>query len=201
MPPARNSSVHLLAAADSGRHLAVRSAAVALGASGRGSRGAAMSTLVASAGDPAPPLRQDVTVVGLVGLAHAVSHFSQLLLAPLFPWLKEDFGVSYTQLGLLLTIFFVVSSVVQTASGFVVDRIGPRPVLLGGLALLGLAALKAACKFDAILPACSIAATHHAIFSADPVARRPPVHTVTAENAAPGRRRRRDAPGNRVPPA
>ena len=34
----------------------------------------------------APPLRQDATVIGLVGLAHAVSHFSQLLLAPLFPW-------------------------------------------------------------------------------------------------------------------
>ncbi len=89
----------------------------------------------------APPLRQDATVIGLVGLAHAVSHFSQLLLAPLFPWLKADFNVSYTELGLLLTVFFVVSSVVQTASGFVVDRFGPRPVLLGGLALLGLAAL------------------------------------------------------------
>ena len=89
----------------------------------------------------APPLRQDATVIGLVGLAHAVSHFSQLLLAPLFPWLKADFNVSYTELGLLLTIFFVVSSIVQTASGFVVDRFGPRPVLLGGLTLLGLAAL------------------------------------------------------------
>ena len=89
----------------------------------------------------APPLRQDATVIGLVGLAHGVSHFSQLLLAPLFPWLKDAFGVSYTQLGLLLTIFFVVSSAVQTSSGFLVDRIGPRPVLFAGLGLLGLAAL------------------------------------------------------------
>src|SRR4051812_28398730 len=39
-----------------------------------------------------------------------------------------------------MTIFFVVSCIVQTASGFVVDRFGPRPVLFGGLALLGLAA-------------------------------------------------------------
>ena len=101
-----------------------------------------MNTLTAPAlAPPAPPLRQDATVIGLVGLAHAVSHFSQLLLAPLFPWLKDEFNVSYTELGLLLTIFFVVSSAVQTASGFVVDRFGPRPVLLGGLSLLGLAAL------------------------------------------------------------
>ena len=71
----------------------------------------------APAAPAAPPWRQDASVIGLVGLAHAVSHFSQLLLAPLFPWLKEAFGVSYTELGALLTIFFVVSSVVQTASG------------------------------------------------------------------------------------
>ncbi len=89
----------------------------------------------------APPLRQDALVIGLVGAAHSVSHFSQLLLAPLFPWLKDEFNASYTQLGLLLTIFFVVSTAVQAASGFVVDRFGPRPVLLAGLSLLGLAAL------------------------------------------------------------
>ena len=100
-----------------------------------------MPTLTAPAAATAPPWRHDASVIGLVGLAHAVSHFSQLLLAPLFPWLKEAFGVSYTELGALLTLFFVVSSVVQTASGFVVDRVGPRPVLLGGLSLLGLAAL------------------------------------------------------------
>ena len=104
-----------------------------------------MSTMTAAhspaTSAPPPPLRQDATVIGLVGLAHAVSHFSQLLLAPLFPWLKDAFNVSYTELGALLTIFFIVSSIVQTASGFVVDRVGPRPVLLAGLALLGLAAL------------------------------------------------------------
>ncbi|HZY19330.1 MAG TPA: MFS transporter [Ramlibacter sp.] len=87
-----------------------------------------------------PNLRQEAGVIGLVGLAHLISHFSQLLLAPLFPWLKEAFGVGYTELGFLMTIFFVTSCAVQTASGFLVDRHGPRPVLFGGLALVGLAA-------------------------------------------------------------
>ncbi len=86
-------------------------------------------------------LRKDATLMGLVGLAHCISHFSQLLLAPLFPWLKDAFAVSYTELGFLLTIFFLVSCVVQTLSGFWVDRYGPRPVLFAGLALLGVAAL------------------------------------------------------------
>lgn len=93
--------------------------------------------------DALPPHRSlgaDARLIGLVGLGHAVSHFSQLLLAPLFPWLRDDFGASYTQLGAVLTVFFVVSCVVQAASGFAVDRMGPRPVLFVGLALLGLAA-------------------------------------------------------------
>jgi len=89
---------------------------------------------------PGSALRKDATVIGLVGLAHSISHFSQLLLAPLFPWLKEAFAVSYAELGFLLTIFFVVSCIVQTLSGFWVDRYGPRPILFAGLGLLGVAA-------------------------------------------------------------
>jgi MFS family permease len=96
-----------------------------------------MSTLAL----PASSLRKDATVIGLVGLGHSISHFSQLLLAPLFPWLKEAFDATYTELGFLMTIFFVVSCAVQTASGFVVDRLGPRPVLFAGLGLVGLAGL------------------------------------------------------------
>jgi MFS family permease len=84
--------------------------------------------------------RDDAGVIGLVGLAHLISHFSQLLLAPLFPWLKDAFNASYTELGFLMTVFFVVSCTVQTSSGFLVDRFGPRPILLGGLALVGAAA-------------------------------------------------------------
>ena len=86
------------------------------------------------------PLKQDASVIGLVGAAHLISHFSQLLLAPLFPWLKTEFNVSYAELGFLMTVFFVVSCGVQAASGFVVDKFGPRPVLFAGLALIGVSA-------------------------------------------------------------
>jgi MFS family permease len=99
-----------------------------------------MMTLTSPHAPAAPTARQDATLIGLVGLAHSISHFSQLLLAPLFPWLKDAFGVSFTELGLLMSIFFVVSCAVQALSGFAVDRFGPRPVLFLGLGLLGLAA-------------------------------------------------------------
>lgn len=97
---------------------------------------------MSSSATTSPPttLRKDAQLIGLVGLAHAISHFSQLILAPLFPWLKDAFNVSYTELGAVLTVFFVVSCIVQAASGFIVDKLGPRPVLFVGLGALGLAA-------------------------------------------------------------
>lgn len=94
------------------------------------------------------PLQQDAGVIGLVGLAHLVSHFCQLLLPPLFPWLKDALHASYTELGALMTIFFVVSCAVQTTSGFLVDRFGPGPVLFGGLALVATAAFGYAASPD-----------------------------------------------------
>lgn len=109
---------------------------------------------------PAPErLREDAWLIGLVSLAHGFSHFSQLLLAPLFPWLKDAFGVGYAQLGFLMTVFFVTSCAVQALSGFWVDRHGPRPVLFFGVGVLGLAALGfAASPSYAALAVCSVLA-------------------------------------------
>lgn len=90
---------------------------------------------------PGPSRAEDTRVMGVVGLAHALSHFSQLLLAPLFPWLKDAFALSYAELGLLMTMFFVVSGVGQSLAGFLVDRVGALPVMLGSIALIVLAAL------------------------------------------------------------
>ena len=100
----------------------------------------ATATATAAALSPPPSARTDAKVMGLVGLAHGISHFSQLLLPPLFFLLKDEFHVGYAELGFVLTVFFVVSCGVQALSGFVVDRFGPRPVLFGGLALLAVAA-------------------------------------------------------------
>ncbi|QGW81793.1 MFS transporter [Variovorax paradoxus] len=99
-----------------------------------------MSSTPSPTATPSTNLRSDAQLIGLVGLAHAISHFSQLILAPLFPWLKDAFNVSYTELGAVLTVFFVVSCIVQAASGFIVDKLGPRPVLFVGLGALALAA-------------------------------------------------------------
>lgn len=86
-------------------------------------------------------LRQDARVIGLVGLAHGTSHFYHVIMAALIPWLKPEFHLSYSELGLLMTVFFVVSGIGQALAGFVVDRFSARAVLFGGISLLGLSAV------------------------------------------------------------
>ncbi len=73
--------------------------------------------------------------MALVSLGHAVSHFFHLILAPLFPWIRDEFSLSYAELGVVMSVFFVVSGIGQALAGFVVDRFGARPVLFAGLAL------------------------------------------------------------------
>ncbi|HSC98783.1 MAG TPA: MFS transporter [Casimicrobiaceae bacterium] len=85
---------------------------------------------------PPESFRRDARIIGVVGLAHGVSHFLQLALPPLFPLLRAEFAVSWTLLGFIAGTFYVASGAVQFAAGFFVDRLGARPVLLGGMALL-----------------------------------------------------------------
>ena len=86
----------------------------------------------------AAPLVRDVKIMGLIGMAHASSHYYHLVLPPLFPILKEEFEVSYTALGALPSLFFAASGIMQIVSGFLVDRFGARRILLLGLTLLSL---------------------------------------------------------------
>ena len=92
----------------------------------------------ASAAALTPPtvsLRQDAGIIGIVGLAHASSHFSHLILPLMFPVFMKEFGFSYSELGLLMSVFFVVSGVGQACAGFVVDRLGARPLLFMAMAI------------------------------------------------------------------
>ncbi len=91
----------------------------------------------------APDKRQDWLVITLVGVGHAGSHFSHLLLPLMFPIFTEVFGLGYAQLGLCVTTFFVVSGIGQAMSGFLVDRVGAIWVLLCSLICLVLGCLVA----------------------------------------------------------
>src|SRR3954449_11295795 len=77
----------------------------------------------------------DTRIIALVCSAHFVSHFYILLLPPLFPFVREFYGISYTELGFALTAFNVTTALCQTPAGFLVDRVGARAVLVSGLVL------------------------------------------------------------------
>jgi MFS family permease len=86
-------------------------------------------------------------IVGVVSAAHFVSHYYIILLAPLLPFVRADYGVSYTKIGLAFAAFNTVSAALQTPAGFLVDWLGARLLLIGGL-LIGASAFVVAGMVD-----------------------------------------------------
>jgi MFS transporter, FSR family, fosmidomycin resistance protein len=84
---------------------------------------------------------RDSKIVGLVSGGHFFSHFYTLVLPPLFPLLKVEFGVSYAALGLLVSAMSLASGMAMLPVGFLVDRYGPVMLLIGGLAIEAAATL------------------------------------------------------------
>ncbi len=83
------------------------------------------------------PGKRYAAIMSMIGTGHAFSHLYLLVLPPLFPVLREEFGVSYAALGLLVTMMNVASAVCQVPAGILVDRFGARLILIGGLVLMG----------------------------------------------------------------
>jgi len=90
----------------------------------------------------------DARIIALVSAAHFVSHYYILVLPPLFPLVRAEFGVTYVEIGAALTAYNAVSAAMQIPAGFLVDRISARALLVGGVAL-GAAALAVASAVSA----------------------------------------------------
>lgn len=109
---------------------------------------------------------RDVAVISLVGAAHYMSHVLQLALPPLFPILHIEFGVSFTELGAFVTLFYVASGLGQAAAGVLVDRYGAPRLLAAGLVLLSgsIALAGFAGSYWQLLPLAPIAGLGNSIF-------------------------------------
>ena len=122
----------------------------------------------ASHADTAAPeiAPRDHEVIALVGLAHGTSHFFHLMLPTLFPWLMRDFSLSFTDVGLLTTTFFVISGIGQALAGFVVDRVGGWRVLCFGVGTLALAGvvLGLANSYASLMLSATLAGLGNSIF-------------------------------------
>jgi hypothetical protein len=82
---------------------------------------------------------EEFRAVAVVSLAHFVNHFHNLVLPPLFPFLKAQLGIGFVELGLALTVANILSVVAQLPVGFLVDRVGSRRMLVLGLITSALA--------------------------------------------------------------
>ncbi len=85
------------------------------------------------------PLNRDLRVISLIGIVHGASHYYQLAFVTMLLIVRQEVGLEYRDIGLLAGIFYGVSGLSQTAAGFAVDRFGARPILAGGLAIIGCA--------------------------------------------------------------
>lgn len=81
-------------------------------------------------------LKQDVTVVSMVSGGHFMSHYYTMMLPPLFPLLHTDLGVSYTLLGVLLSLKALAAGGAQLPAGVLVDKYGARKILIFGFGMM-----------------------------------------------------------------
>ena len=75
----------------------------------------------------------------LISTGHFLSHFYQLCLPPLFLVWQRQFDISFAELGLSVVLMTGTAAVLQTPVGFLVDRYGARPFLIGGALVMSLA--------------------------------------------------------------
>jgi MFS family permease len=127
-------------------------------------------------------LGRDAHIVGTISLAHFFSHFYQFSLPVLFPMIRADYGVTYAELGLLVTFFYGASGLAQTAAGFLVDRAGPARVLAAGLGLLAasMAMVALVPQYWMMLPAAALAGLGNSVFH-------PADYSIMSHRVAPRR--------------
>ncbi|MBM3487712.1 MAG: MFS transporter [Alphaproteobacteria bacterium] len=112
------------------------------------------------------PIPRDVKVIGLICVAHMMSHVYFIALAPVFSMMRDDLGVSNTLLALCISGFGLAAGFGQTPVGFLVDRIGARPILVAGtlvqsgaIALIGFST-----EYWHVLALYTLAGTGHTVF-------------------------------------
>jgi MFS family permease len=84
-------------------------------------------------------LRKERKVINLVSAAHFFSHFFILTLPPLFLTIKEDLNITFTQLGMMVSVYAVGSFVGQYPMGVFADKYGPRWILICGILTVSVA--------------------------------------------------------------
>ena len=68
-------------------------------------------------------------IIGAVALAHLINDLIQAVLPSIYPMLKDSYGLTFTQVGLITLTFQLTASLLQPWVGYYTDR-HPKPYLL-----------------------------------------------------------------------
>lgn len=101
-----------------------------------------------------------------ISFSHMLNDTIQALLPAIYPVLKESYGLSFTQLGLITLTFQVTASLLQPLVGYITDK-KPMPYALPvgmGMTMIGLVALSRAYDFPSILISSALVGAGSAVF-------------------------------------
>ena len=75
--------------------------------------------------------------VFLVGIGHGATHWIIGSMYVLLPFIQQDMGLSYTAVGVLISVFHISAFATNFGSGFLVDVTGRRIFFDDGFSYLG----------------------------------------------------------------
>ncbi len=114
----------------------------------------------AAASAPAAPQSSPLVmrIIGAVALAHLINDLIQSVLPSIYPMLKANYGLTFTQVGLITLTFQLTASLLQPWVGYHTDR-HPKPWLLpaGSICtLIGIVMMSMVGSFPMILLAAAL---------------------------------------------
>src|SRR5436190_7393962 len=114
------------------------------------------------------PIAEDATfsIILALSFSHFLNDTMQSLVPALYPMLKDSYGLSFAQIGLITLTMQVTSSILQPAVGLVADH-RPQPYSLAigmGVTLVGLLLLAGAASYPLLLIAATLVGAGSAVF-------------------------------------
>ncbi|MEX3946636.1 MFS transporter [Paraburkholderia sp. EG287B] len=127
---------------------------------------AAGSSAAASAPAAGAVQRTVYSVLGAISFSHLLNDMIQSLILAIYPMLKDNFSLSFTQIGLITLTYQITASMLQPLVGFFTDK-RPLPYSLPvgmGFTLCGLLLMSVAPTFGVLLVAAALVGCGSSVF-------------------------------------
>ncbi|OAJ52300.1 Fosmidomycin resistance protein [Paraburkholderia ginsengiterrae] len=129
--------------------------------------GTPAGTAAASAAQPAAKVQRTVySVLGAISFSHLLNDMIQSLILAIYPMLKDNFSLTFGQIGLITLTYQITASLLQPLIGSYTDK-HPKPYSLPigmGFTLAGLLLMSVAPNFGVLLVAAALVGCGSSVF-------------------------------------